>query len=182
MMHGAGHRSVRRAALLFGVCAVASLVVFAPRTAQAQYTFTKHDSRLGYPRWSGCFANITVGGPQRLAVDWAYGRESRPQGAGPTTDVLQCTWASARVGLGAGSLGVGYHRYFGPMGTMLFGQLAVLRTFDKPNGGTPNATYVGVEGGGSYLVGISPRIGYFVRTGSGSAPRGIFTWGVGFGY
>jgi hypothetical protein len=165
-----------------GVLLGTIVVAGAPRTASAQYTLPKRDSRVGFPRWGGCFGNITVGGPQRMAVDWAYGRESRPAGAGPKTEDLQCSWASARVGFGAGALGVGYHRYFGPLGTMLFGQVAVLRTFDKPNGGTPNMTYVGIEGGGSYLVGISPRVGYFVRTGGGNAPRGMFTWGVGFGF
>ncbi len=167
-------------ALAIGVACAAAVAV--PREARAQYTFTKRDAREGYPRWSGCFANITVGGPQRVAVDWAYGRESRPAGAGASTEDLQCTWASVRAGLGAGSVGVGYHRYFGPLGTMLFAQVAVLRTWDKPNAGSPNQSYVGIEGGGSYLVGISPRVGYFVRTGGGNAPRGMFTWGVGFGF
>jgi hypothetical protein len=166
----------------FLALAAAACTLLTPQRATAQYTFTKHDARVGYPRWTGCFSNITVGGPQRLAVDWAYGFESRLPGARATSEALQCTWASARVGLGAGALGVGYHRYTGAMGTMWFGQLALLRTFDKPNGGAPNATYVGFEGGGAYLAGISPRVGYFVRTGGGTAPRGLFTWGLGIGF
>ena len=64
----------------------------------------------------------------------------------------------------------------------IFGQLALLRTFEQPNGGVANQTYLGVEAGGSYLVGIAPRVGYFVRTGGGNAPRGMFTWGVGVGF
>ena len=158
------------------------LLLLVPARAQAQYTFTKHDARDGFPRWGACLANVTVGGPQRVGVDWAYGRESRLNRTSATSEALQCSWVSARLGLGAGSLGLGYHRYLGAMGTFWYGQLALLRTFGAPNGGTPNATYVGIEGGGAYLVGISPRIGYFVRTSGGSAPRGLFTWGIGVGF
>jgi hypothetical protein len=165
----------RLAVLAFVAWAVAPSVLVAQSSAA-------RDARAGYPRWGSCFSNLTVGGPQRIGIDMAYGKESRPASAGPKDEDLQCSWISTRVGLGAAQLGIGRHRYYGPMGTSLFGQVALLRTFAHPNAGTPDANWVGFEFGGSYLVGISPRLGYFTRVGNGTGSRGMLVWGVGFGF
>ena len=165
--------------------AIALLLVLygvAPVALSAQFAQPKHDSRVGYPRWAPCFANLTFGAPQRVALDWAFGRQWRPAAAGPSEEDLNCAWASASAGVSAGRLSLGWNRYYGPLGTMLFAQVGALRTFNAPAGGAANSTYVGAEFGGSYLVGISPRVGFYQRVGGGSAGRNLFTLGVGIGF
>lgn len=173
----------RRAAQ--SLSAIALLFVLgglAPARVTAQFSLPKHDSRVGYPRWAPCFANVTAGAPQRFAIDWAFGRQWRPAAAGPADEDLNCAFASASVGVSAGRLSLGWNRYYGPLGTMLFAQVGALRTFKAPAGGEANSTYVGAEFGGSYLVGISPRVGFYQRVGGGAGGRNLFTWGVGIGF
>ena len=175
-------RSCRLVALIRLIRSIALLAVVGPTMLSAQFSLPKHDSRVGYPRWAPCFANVTIGVPQRLAVDWAYGRAWRPAAAGPSDEDLHCAWVSASAGISAGRLSIGWNRYYGPLGTMLFAQVGALRTFNAPAGGAANSTYVGAEFGGSYLVGISPRVGLYQRVGGGATGRSLVTWGIGIGF
>lgn len=176
-------RHISRSFPLIAVIRLVALLAFvAPAPLSAQFSLPKHDSRVGYPRWAPCFANVTVGAPQRLAIDWAYGRAWRPATAGPSDEDLNCVWLSASAGVSAGRLSLGWNRYYGPLGTMLFAQVGALRTFNAPAGGAASSTYLGAEFGGSYLVGISPRVGYYQRVGGGAAGRSLVTWGIGIGF